>query len=264
MDKVLTSMNDIMKHITYITPLPYISGCIREYDIKSANINMLLKYGKISMETYTYLSNLPKINREIEVGHMMKRDIAFYNTVSNGIKEAKKLLIESNNIPLSSIIRIANDAMYINSSNPLSYTKFDNIEFVVKHQYNCMLNLNNVIIFISLLDDGYNVDVIGMNNNNVPLHESFLSFICNLVYRIERVSYKDALDYYMDFYKSYVNKELDISYYREFNANSMYTTIGRLKYGMLFVNSLDNIDTGYNLYLLRLIYRDLLQMIKIR
>lgn len=262
-DKILTSINDISKAITYITPLPYISGNIREYDIKAANINVLLQKNVIDKDKYDYLNNLPKQYREIDVGNMMKRDISIYNTISDGIREAKFKLLSENNVNPLSIVRIANDAVYINSSVALNITQFDNIIFVMKKEYNVMINLNGVILFISLYGDNYDIDVIGINNDLVSAHEKFITFICDLVYRIERVGYKDAIDFYQDFYKKYINHELDLEYYREFNSDSCYTTIGTLRYGLWNINSLDNIDIGYNLFLLRQIWTILLQMAKL-
>jgi hypothetical protein len=127
-----------------------------------------------------------------------------------------------------------------------------------------MINLNGVILFIALFGDNYDVDVIGINDNLVPFHEKFISFVCDLVYRIERVGIDDAIKFYQEFYELYINHKLDLEYYREFNTDSCYTTIGALKFGLWSIDSLDNIDTGYNLFLLRQIWTILLQMVKLK
>jgi len=263
-NKILTTIKDISEAVTYLTPLLYVSGCIREYDIKAANINILLDQNAIDNKQYEYLKSLPKQYREIDVGHLMRQDIAVYNTISDGIKEAKFKLLSENGVDPLSIIRIANDALYINSSIALQTTKFDHVEFVMKKEYNVMVNLNGVVLFISLFGDNYDVDVIGINDDMLYAHEKFLSFVCNLVYRIERVGLSDALDYYQEFYQMYINHDLDLEYYREFNSNSCYTTIGAVRYGLWSINNLDNIDTGYNLFLLRQLWTILLQMVKLK
>ena len=262
-NKLITSINELSKAITYVTPLPYVSGCIREYDIKAANINILLHENAITQAQYDYLSNLPKMYREIDVGNMIRKDVSVYNTISGGITEAKLKLLTENAVDPLSVIRIANDAVYINSSVELNKTQFDNITFVMKKEYNVMINLNNVLLFISLFGDSYDVDIIGISDDLLFAHEKFITFVCDLVYRIERVGNKDAIDFYQDFYEKYINKQLDIGYYRELNSNSCYTTIGALKYGLWNVDSLDSIDIGYNLFLLRQIWTILLQLTKL-
>ena len=263
-NEVLTSINDISKAITYVTPLPYISGNIKEYDIKAANVNILRQKNVINDAQYDYLINLPKRYREIDVGNMERRDIAVYNTISDGIREAKFKLLSENNVDPLSIVRVANDAIYINTSIELQHTQFGNITFVLKHEYNVMVNLNGVLVFISLYGDDYNVDVIGINDDLLFAHSKFLSFVCDLVYRIERVGQKEAISFYQDFYQKYTSKELDLEYYREFNSNSCYTTIGAMKYGLWTISRLDNIDIGYNLFILRQLWTVLLQMTKIK
>ena len=263
-DKVLTNIKDISEAITYLTPLPYVSGCIREYDIKAANINVLLHENMIDQAQYDYLNNLPKQYREIDVGNMMRRDIAVYNTISGGIRDAKFKLLSENAVDPFSIVRVANDAVYINSSVELQHTQFDNITFVMKKEYNVMVNLNNVILFISLFGENYDVDVIGIGDTLIPSHEKFLGFVCDLVYRIERVGIKDAIEFYQEFYEKYITKSLDKEYYREFNSNSCYTTIGAVRYGLWDIENLDNIDTSYNLFLLRQLWTILLQMVKLK
>ena len=263
-NKILTNINELAKAVTYVTPLPYVSGCIREYDIKAANINILLHENVINRAQFDYLNNLPKVYREIDVGNMMRRDVSVYNTISGGITEAKLKLLTENAVDPFSVVRIANDAVYINSSVELATTQFDNIIFVKKHEYNVMINLNGVLVFVSLFGDNYDVDVIGINDDLLYAHEKFLSFVCDLVFRIERVGIKEAIDFYQDFYQKYINKELDLDYYREFNTNSSFTTIGTMRYGLWSIDSLDNIDIGYNLFLLRNIWTILLQMVKLK
>ena len=263
-NKVLSTITDISKAVTYVTPLPYVSGNIREYDIKAANINILLQKNVINQAQYDYLNNLPKVYREIDVGNMERRDIAVYNTISDGIREAKFKLLSENDVNPFSVVRVANDAIYINSSVELSKLQFDKVTFVKKKEFNVMVNLNGILVFISLFGENYDVEVIGINDNLLFAHEKFIGFICDLVYRIERVGYKDAVEFYQDFYDKYINHKLDLEYYREFNTNSCYTTMGALKFGLWSIDSLDNIDTGYNLYLLRQLWIILLQMAKLK
>ena len=134
------NIEEIMMKQNYLHPSRYISGRIVEYDIKSANISTLRMQNIISEEDYIRLSNMPKINREIEIGLMIKNDKEVYNYIQKGIKSAKLALAKANSIDIESICRIANDAVYINSVSNLQRTKFgDYIEFKQKSEFNIML-----------------------------------------------------------------------------------------------------------------------------
>ena len=168
------NIEEIMMKQNYLHPSRYISGRIVEYDIKSANISTLRMQNIISEEDYIRLSNMPKINREIEIGLMIKNDKEIYNYIQKGIKSAKLALAKANSIDIESICRIANDAVYINSVSNLQRTKFgDYIEFKQKSEFNIMLTLLNVIIFCKFMDDGnIDVDIKGIGDN-MALHQNY-------------------------------------------------------------------------------------------
>lgn len=257
-------IEDIVSRISYLTPARYLSGRIVEYDIKSANITMLYKYNMISNDYFLYLSNLPKIDREIEVGNLIRKDKKFYDIIQYGIIEAKKKLFELNNLDLSSVVRIANDAVYINSSIDLAFTEFDNIIFKKKSLSSSFLKLDKLLFFFSYNNGDLNIDIKGINPEILKLHQEYMiTFIANLIYTIERVNINDALIMITNFYEEYINMKLDIGFYRELNSSSMF----KYKYGGFYISNidtLDNIDINYNLYLLRELWSIVLEKCNIR
>lgn len=257
-------IKDLANKVSYEAPRDYISGRITEYDLRAANINCLKHLGLISDNEYNYFLNLPKWNREVEVGHLQRENISIYNAISDEIKRVKYNFLVANHIDPSSIVRIANDAVYINSFINLQYLFFDDTyEFRIKGQYNVMMRLGkNITLFVRLDDNNYDVDVKGINDNKLFLHESFLSFLCNIIFNIERVGIKEAIKLYNDFYEKYVKRELDINYYREFNAASLY----RHKSGFLMsqIQDVKDLRIDYNLYLLRELWSILLSLTKIK
>ena len=56
---------------------------------------------------------------------MIKEDKKIYNIIQKGIKESKVQLFDANDIKSYEVIRIANDAVYVNRINGLKYTEFD-------------------------------------------------------------------------------------------------------------------------------------------
>lgn len=254
----------IVSSTNYITPEKYISGRIVEYDIQAANINILKKYHKISDDYYQYLSLLPKEDREIDIGKLIRVDRSYFNTIQDGIKESKVLLVEKNNIKPEQIIRVANDAVYINNSIDLKYTEFDGVRFKQKSKYSVYLNLSNIYIFYSVLgNDNIDIDIKNIGKDKLIYHEKFIEFIANAIYICERVSVQDCLNFISDFYKDYINLNLDKEYYREFNSYSLY----KLKYSDYYLSNISNIndiDINYNLYLIRELWSIILSKYKFK
>lgn len=257
-------MYDLIQKRDYFCPSRYVSGRISEYDIRACNINMLKYYGMISDELYNYLSVIPKIDREIYIGNMMREDKKIYDTISKGIKEFKVKLASTNNIQDKEIVRIANDAVYVNRPIDLFTTVFDNIEFKQKGIYSSVVKLNkSTIIFLS--KDMYGnsiVDVKGIGDNDV-LHQNYMiSIIVTVINTMEMSSAKDALALLNDIYKDYVSLKLDKGCYREFNSISMYK-YKHSNYGAFYIEDINDIDISYNLYILRELWSIIIERSKI-
>ena len=65
---------EIWDNDSYTAPVDcLINQSIYEYDIKQANISILLESGIIDESKFNYYANLPKIDREISIG-LLQRD----------------------------------------------------------------------------------------------------------------------------------------------------------------------------------------------
>lgn len=249
-----------MAEITsYVTPLNYVSGRIVEYDIASANITMLYKAGAITKSYYDYLSFLPKHDREVLVGMMIRKNRDIYNIIKNGIIESKRKLFEMNNISFDTVVRIANDAVYINSPIDLQYTCFGNVIFKKKSISCSMTRLGNLLLFFSYNSDNINLEVKGMSKENQVLHQDYMfTFIAQVINIIERYNIEDALNEIGLFYKEYVNLELPKEYYRELSADSYYK-IKNSQFYVSDIDSVEDIDINYNLYIIRELWAIILE-----
>jgi|GEM_PF-824491 len=269
---------DIAKSVNYLSPSRLISGRIVEYDIKAANISCLRQTGFITEEDYQYLLRLPKKQREIEIGLRIKQDPKVYTNIQKGIKWAKEQLVTVNNIQEDQIVRIANDAVYINTLVDLPIIKFgDYIQFVPKSVSNIYLNLNKTIVLLNFHQDGnISVDVKGIADNQIPLHENYIiNAIVTCIVYIERSGIQEAVAYLSDLCQHYVRYDLPIGYYREFNAFSCY----RIKnifgpynpfngdtFGADNLNEADkySLDINYNYSVLRELWSILLEIYSFR
>ena len=257
-------LESILRSKSYVGPI-YTSGRIIEYDIAKCNISMLKKYGAIDDGTFTFLLNLPKFEREKEIGLMILNNNSLYDIISNGTEYAKIRLAELNNINANEIVRVANDALYINRFTDLLYTKIDEyIEFKPK-------SISSVVLFVSNSVSVYynrnnitgeiNIDIKGLGDK-AELHSNyFSSFIATVITLLEYSSLNDTIEFIKNFYNDYINKKLDIGFYREFNSNSMYS-IAHSGYYISHVDSLDIVDIKYNMNIIRNIWSIVLQRIK--
>lgn len=269
--------DELYKKVNYIVDVPLmINANIVEYDISKANISMMLSYGLISQEEFNRYASMDKMTREVNIGRRIKNDngeltesgMRINKCITEGIKNAKRLLFEYNQIPTEAVVRIANDAVFVNGL--LKYTDFDLnnnniiISFKQKNVFNIMMNLGLVTIFINdnPMANSIDVDVKGIKDNLLPKHKAFLEFICNLLSDMQRSGKETALLIFNDFYKKYVSRELPVEYYREFNATSSYRfTKGHQYYfDDITENYKDKLDIEYNLSVLRKIYSAILDL----
>ena len=251
----------------YITPLKYVSGRIVEYDIRAANINMLRAAGVINNDYYSYLKALPKHDREKDIGLFIRSDSQIYQSIQTGIVNAKKKLFEANNVDINSILRIANDAVYINSPYDLRFIHFEDLEFVPKSISSAMMKLDdNTIAFLSVNGENLGIDIKGIGEIKLNLHEQFMcTFIANVMYLLQYVSPTDALQMVNEFYEDYVNLRLPLGYYREFNSISLY----KIKYTQFYIGdestiTVNDIDISNNLAIIREIWGTVLELCKLR
>jgi hypothetical protein len=158
-------------------------------------------------------------------------------------------LFDANSINEYEVIRIANDAVYVNRINGLKITKFDNIEFVVKSISNCFLKLHQLLFFINF-NNNINVDIKGLGKN-YEIHEPLISIIVNIINELYYVGVKQAMGSLNNFIDDYINRRLDVNYYRELVPDGKFKVIG----GEFFISNLpylqNEIDIGYNLFILR-------------
>ena len=254
----------LWQKLNYTIDVPYItSSYITEYDLSKANINALLSQNAISEELYNYLLASTKEFREIYIGNMIKNDIKIYKAIQDGIIEAKRLLFESNNILDHEVFAIRNDAVFFIGNRRLNNT-FGRYQFKVKNIYSFAMNTttkNNKLQILYNYDQMSGNDIIdikGISDDNLIKHSNhILQFMCSIFYGIVNQPIENVISEYNEFYDNYINRRLDIGYYREFDQESKYRII---QHGFMpksfLIEALDNsqkmnIDINCNLSLLR-------------
>lgn len=241
---------------------------ISEYDISKANINILRSYNVLDETNYYKLLDLPKMDREKEIGMKIRLNWTIQETIDKGIAASKLQFLKQNNIPLESILRIANDAFYLIGDIPVPHNIVipeggtTPITFAHKKTYRYYLKLNSLLVFIDNSGRMWDIDVIGIGNDNIPLHEAFMTFICNLIDQYAYGGKETAIRFFNEYHQNYVSRKLPVENYREFNSFSAfrYDMKGTqyLSITPMSDESLCYLDISHNLNILRTIYSYLL------
>lgn len=278
--------NELYKYINYASKRNIcISKKIYEYDIKQANISVLYAQGKLSDYIYEKLRHSDKYSREIYIGKMIaeSKDKTIDHSIKMGIQEAKREFIYWNEISEDSIVRIANDALYVIMDYPAKHTdvivnQFLNeplynrtVEFVQKNCYDGYVHFSNgVWIFYTVLPDGnLDVDVIGLENYAVA-HSYMINMISTILYYLHNMQYDFAITKLSEIIEMYLNQEFPVETYREFNPLGIF----RLKrgtnnsgdyYALYPTNIPENtpveqLDPSYNYAILRELYSMVLSL----
>ena len=259
-------MSELYERKIYTLPIKYLFNTyIREYDISKCNVNVLLYKGIINKEEYTKIMNLSREYRQVHIGYILK-DERINRAFEEGLTEVRKSFLEMNELNEGDILSIKNDAIFVINKIP-TCTSIGNIRFLNKNTYTSFLKLANMEIYYGL-DRQSNTEVIdvkGINDSKLEFHKNgILDIICNTLWYISNGDSPTAIDYISDTYKKYINKQLPIDCYRNFDNMSMYDiVVYDHRYGVHHLNNtpenLELLDISYNGNLLRELYTNVME-----
>lgn len=196
---------------------------IREYDISKANISVLRDANVIADDEYQYFLNCPKMEREIAIGKMQGRDKTVYETLRNGIENARRIFIEKNNIQPSDILNIRNDSICLITNRELDTYITDRVQFRLTGDYRSYYKIQSLCMYYNfdIISKRETLDVKGLGEFNVSIHKNFmLDFLAELFYTAQLDGVESAIQLLATMHRKYVNMELPIEYYRELNTYS--------------------------------------------
>lgn len=199
-----------------------ISTLITEYDISKAGVNILYYKGAINRNEYEYACSLNRDARQVYTG-LKEKDPEISNLLKVGFAECREWFVTQNEFTESDIQSIRKDAFFI-IRKKAKYTTLGNIQFLEKNEYTsyyrvCGLDL---YYYLNVMMDLEKIDVKGISDSKLPLHNSFLCFLCSLFETIQTGKIEDAYKLIMTFQNDYRSLKLPITFYRELNADSKY------------------------------------------
>lgn len=234
-----------------------VNAFIYEYDISKANINALLQRGIIDKALYNNLYSADKPIREKRIGLMIRDNPKIYKEIQAGIMEAKRNLITINDIDIEDIVSIKNDAVFIMNNKP-NITKFGLMDFKLKNSYTIFIKINRYefYYYYNSFNQEEKLDVKGIGDDKLVIHEKyFMDFLLALFNTLQVEGIIEAVNMIQNFSEAYINKKLDINYYRKFNSESNFDLIyDDTLWSSTHISDIELIDIRYNYEILRDLY----------
>lgn len=199
---------------------------IREYDITKANISILRDADMISEEQYQYLYRASSQERYITIGQLQGKDTSITKCLQEGIANAKRIFVELNNVNDYDILFIRNDAITLINKQAQNLNVTGRVSFRLAGNYTSFYNIDgfiDLLYFFDVVTGQELLDVKGIGATGVSLHMNYMiDLLKELFYTAQILGIEEAIKLLGIVYKQYVNREMDIEYYREFNPRSQF------------------------------------------
>ena len=226
--------NYLNKSIKYIK-----NSRIVEYDIKSAGLNILYELKYIDDDVYDYISSMPKKERSIYIGKMLRRNPEMNIALNNGFKHAMEMFIRNNNIVDKDILSIKKDAIYIIDKNIDNLNIQGRLKFVKKKTYDTYINIMNKEHYINISDK-----ILDSKGYTEPIKEHHGKYLLKFLYDIIEKDHltNDSLKIMSDlaiFKHRLITYDLPIGYYKDI-VNDKYLI--EMAYTTLMIDNLDDYE----------------------
>ena len=254
--------SDLWSQIKYLAPYSYILDTnIVEYDIEKANINVLRYNNAIDDETYRRLYNMPKLDREVTVGRMIRRNKDLSIILKNGIQDARHKLFSTLQLNSESILAIDNDAVFIIFNGPSSFSDIqinELVKFRVKGHFRSFYYLNKKQFFYTYdpITNREGLNIKGVGDYGIEKGQGFIRLLCDIFYSNLSGGVRRAYDVSTAIYNDYIAKKYPMEYYRRLDSNAKFDIYNISNYcifqaDVLEDNALGVINPAYNQNMLR-------------
>ena len=146
--------------------------------------------------------------------------------------------------------------LYLDECNlVLNYIDLDDDNLKVD-EYDNFIRVGEFILMTKQDMFGMKQAIVGLDPHNIELHKDyFIALIFKIMNMVSKNNIQLAIDTLRDFYRDYVNGELNIEYYREFNLQSKFK-VSSMNY-IYYIDSdlvdVRSLDISYNEKVLRYI-----------
>ncbi len=226
---------------------------IIEYDMKRAGLSIIKQFSLLDVHSINYLDSLPKDIQTVEIGKLQISNKDLRDGLSEGFVTARKMFFEANGLDDTNVLSIKKDAIF--ALVPCDATDFGEIKFAKKNEYTSFYKFDRHEFYY--YDTG--LDIKGISDDKLLLHADYmLSALHQFMYLMENSSTDRVIRYVKEFITHYKSKELELGFYRELNADSLFRIAVDKSSHVFGAESIDDkehvlINYNYNTYLLPLI-----------
>ena len=212
-------------------------------------MSIIKEYSLLAQEEREKLGKEEKKTSTINIGKLHHKFKGLASKMNEGFMKARLLFGELNELKDSDIVSIKKDAIF--TTKRCDKKSFDKVQFVEKNIYTSYYYFRNGI---EIYYNKNRMDVKGINDDKLKNHkEYFASFVNRFCFMGETSSLNNRIKFLNEFTYLYKTRNLDIEYYREFNANSFFRafeTITHLDVGMDCAYNLKppEVDIKYNFF----------------
>ena len=100
---------------------------IAEYDMANAGIAVLYNKGLLDKDTYNEMSNLPKKEREVKTGLLIRDNPNWYQIQTEEFKKYIDLFIRTNKLLAHNILEVVRDGVWVIGRKPKELSFSDNV-----------------------------------------------------------------------------------------------------------------------------------------
>ena len=255
----------IWKYQNYNAPIQYLfDKQIVEMDIAKANISILMSAGKISREIYNELYSAPRMERQYQIGCMIRDNRSLQGVLNEGLENARHTLFDILGLENSNILHIAKDAVFIiipmNMRVPDAIPIDQFITFTKRDTFTNYLRLNKLVHFYHSFNipTGSSIYKIrGMNESAQKLHYNFFTQVLIEILTSRQLNgFKVAYENTKHWYENLSRNDISlVDYARRFDSQSLFDLKGFSDFAPFQADYLSEsakwyVDFSYNLSLL--------------
>ena len=224
---------------SYLTKRDVVLDRITEYDLRSANTSALRRAKILKTSTLDDIDRLPKQEREVVIGKMIRENKEIHKVIQKQILRAKFELFRSNGLIDDDVLAIKNDAVYV-IGRKLKNTVFGPMEFRAKNTYACYINLEKLEFYYDRINrsvqiSGINDSILAEEDHIAGMEQFFVTVMEYLV-----MDRREGLTkYLLEFVDDYKRKNLPVVYYRELSKVNAYRTTFAVSADQDYVMCLD-------------------------
>ena len=194
--------------------------------MQSAGMNILTELGYFSLDDRAKLMSMEKLDRNILIGKLLRRDKQMVKDLEEGFKEARRIFMENNSIQDREILTIKKDAIFlIDRPSGINGDITELLKIRKKKSFNMYMNILGKEHYYNTSTGDFEVK--GYTKEVIDSHSEFLFKDLRTVMDYDSVNDKDSIYRHLAILKDdMVNYNLPIGYYRSIlNGNLFYKSI---------------------------------------